>query len=109
MSKFADFVKKAEKRERGNKAPYKIELEGTVYEIPFPDAVQYLEFSETEDSQILSQLKILFRKAPEAWGALIRELEGEDVSVLYVVIEEMGKFWRLDEQVNPGKSGKSAK
>lgn len=101
MAKFADFVKKAEKRTK--KYPdYELELEGEVYKVPYPDALQVLEFSELDDDAMLAQLKVIFRKVPEAWNALVRELEGTDAAVLQVVLEDMFSFWRQAE-VTPGK------
>lgn len=107
MAKFEDFVKKAEGRYKET-SPYKMELEDTVYEIASPDAVQMLELSELDDHQMLAQLKVIFRKNPAAWGALVRELEGQDASVLQVIVEDMFSHWN-QEGVTAGKLKKSAK
>lgn len=105
MAKFKDMLKKAEKR--GKAAPdYRLELsEDEIYHIPYPDALQMLEFSELEDSQTLSQLRVLFAKNHIAWNALVRHLDGEDASVLQVLTEDMFEHWNK-HGVNPGKSSK---
>lgn len=101
MAKFNDFLKKAEKRTR-QIPDYEIELEGEIYKIPYPDSLQMLEFSDLDDDAMLQQLKVIFRKVPDAWNALVRELEGTDPAVLQVIVEDIFRFWRQGN-LTPGK------
>lgn len=107
MAVFEDLVKKAEKRAK-SVPDYKIELEGEVYSIPYPDALQMLEFSNLDDGQILAQLRIIFSNHATAWNALVRSLEGEDAAVLQVVVEDMFDHWNK-HGANAGKSEKREK
>lgn len=103
MAKFTDIVAKAEKRTKGNVPDYTLELPEGTYTIPYPDALQFLEFSELEDDQTLKQLQVIFRKEPAAWNALIRELSGKDASVLQALVEDMFEYWRASDKAKPGK------
>ena len=107
MAVFEDLVKKAEKRAK-SVPDYKIELEGEVYSIPYPDALQMLEFSNLDDGQILAQLRIIFSNHATAWNALVCSLEGEDAAVLQVVVEDMFDHWNK-HGANAGKSAKREK
>lgn len=102
MAKFSDIVSKAEKRVKGKKPNYVLELSEGKFEVPFPDALQHLEFSELEDGQMLKQLQVIFRKSPTAWNALVRELEGQDATVLQALAEDMFDFWGQSD-MTPGK------
>lgn len=94
---FSDVVKKAEGRTQ-KFPPFEMELEGEVYKIPYPDALQTLEFSELREEQTLAQLRVLFSYSPEAWNALVRELRGKDSAVLQVIVESMFAFWRQHDK-----------
>lgn len=104
MAKFSDILKKAEKRTR--KYPdYVLEIGDESYNIPYPDALQMLEFSELDDDQMLKQLQVIFQKNPSAWNALVFELRDEDASVLNALVEDIFNFWRMNDKT-PGKSEK---
>lgn len=105
MAKFSDILAKAEKRAVKQPKPYVLELEEGTFEIEYPDALQYLEFSELEDDQMLKQLQVIFRKSPRAWNALVRELSGQPASTLQVLVEDMFSFWDAADKT-PGKSAK---
>lgn len=103
MAKFNDILAKAEKRSRSSYPDYVLELPDGTYNIPYPDALQFLEFSELEDDQMLKQLQVIFRKAPSAWNSLVRNLDGKDASVLQALVEDMFDFWRSSDKGTPGK------
>lgn len=101
-TKFEDILKKAEKRTV--KYPdFEFEVDGEIYAVPYPDAIQTLEFSALREEDMLAQLKVLFANSPNALSALGRSLKGKDSAVLQVVVEEMFSFWREFER-SPGES-----
>lgn len=103
MAKFNDILKKAEKRTRTSYPDYTLELPDATYQIPYPDALQFLEFSELEDDQMLKQLQVIFRKSPSAWNDLVRNLDGKDAAVIQALIEDMFDFWNSSDKGTPGK------
>lgn len=107
MAKFEDMLAKAQARAKSskkNKEPFVIEIEGETYSIDYPDAQAYLEMSTLDESEVLQQMKVVFRNNPRAFNALMRSLAGQPAEVIEVVLDEMFAFWNDDSMAQPGKS-----
>ncbi len=106
MAKFEDLVNKAEARasKKGARPPYVLEVEGEVYEIPYPDAETVLALSTIEEDETLEQMKMVFRPNPVAFNALMRGLRGAPAETIDVILNDMFATWNDDSLRQPGKS-----
>lgn len=107
-TKFSDFQKEAERRERKAgviKKPFEIELNsGEVVRIPFPDAQTYLALSEVGENRYLEQLRVLFGKNQSGFRKVIDELQDQPAQIIAVIVEDAYDFWGNDMVKQPGKS-----
>lgn len=60
--------------------------------------------STLDESEILQQMKVVFRNNPRAFNALMRSLAGQPAEVIEVILDEMFAFWNDDSMAQPGKS-----
>lgn len=104
MAKFEDLVSKAGSKNKVTRPDYVLEIDGDTYRIAYPDAQAYLSMSTLDEKETLEQLKIIFRKQPIAFNALMRALDGEDVEVIDLLLSDMFNVWNDDSIKQPGKS-----